>query len=328
MNALIKFSSIEQFRNVRRNVEWMTQYQGDDAAGEPIMNRLAKLPTLTFIGTEKIHGSNCSFYFKGEEVVCQSRERIITPEDDNYGFAKFVHKNLEILRAYFPKNTVVYGEWAGKGIQNKVAVCELEKFFVVFAAKEIDGKWIDTSPWVTPEDIRVFNIYKNKIWEINIDFEHPADAINQINTWTLEVEEESPFAKQFGISGVGEGIVFLPANMDLTRDKFCFKSKGEKHANSKVKTLATIDTVKLKSVEEFIEKTVTEERLMQGWNYLHENKLFNYEKSTGDFLSWIFNDIIKEESDTLEASGLTRKDFSGIAAKKSRVWYLDKLNTL
>lgn len=326
MSTLIKFPSIEQFRNVRRNVEWRSQYQGEDGNGEPIMNRNAKLPTLTFIGTEKLHGSCCSFYFSRDEVICQSRERIITCEDDNYGFAKFVHKNLVALRAFFPEDTVIYGEWAGKGIQNKVAICELEKFFAVFAAKKINGDWVDTSPWNTPEYIRVFNIYKNKTWEIEIDFENPADAINQINTWTLEVEEESPFAKQFNVSGIGEGIVFLPADLDLVRDKFCFKSKGDKHSGSKVKTLATIDTVKMKSVEEFVEKTTTEERLMQGWNYLHENKLFDHEKSTGAFLSWIFNDILKEESDTLEASGLNRKDVSGVVAKKARTWYLTKIN--
>ena len=51
-----KFSSISQFREVRRNVEWDTQYRGMDEEGHPIMDRTATLPTLSYTGTVKIHG--------------------------------------------------------------------------------------------------------------------------------------------------------------------------------------------------------------------------------------------------------------------------------
>lgn len=48
-------------------------------------------------------------------IYTQSRTRLITPEDDNFGFAKWVKENAEELiklgEGYH------YGEWWGKGIQ-------------------------------------------------------------------------------------------------------------------------------------------------------------------------------------------------------------------
>jgi len=49
---MIKFPSIEQFRSIVRDVK----YQGKDENGNPIMDKNAKMPTLTFTGTVKLHG--------------------------------------------------------------------------------------------------------------------------------------------------------------------------------------------------------------------------------------------------------------------------------
>lgn len=337
----IKFPSIDQFRHVIRNVQWKAQFTGLDGAGEPIMDRLAKLPTLKFRGTEKIHGSNCSArFFPGGGVACQSRERIITPEDDNYGYARYIH-NLppsiqDEFRVPFDDGTEViyYGEWAGKGIQNKVAVSEVEKFWVIFAVLTIkngEEKWVDLQSlggkmdWMELQKYRIFSIFYNKTWEIDINFENPADAINQMNQWTLEVEKESPLGLKLGVSGIGEGIVWKCAEPGYEGSKFWYKNKGTEHSGSKVTKLADVDVEKMKSINEFIEKTVDEERLNQAWNHLQENKLFDYEKSLGIFLKWIFNDVIKEEKDTLEASGLKEKELGGAIAKKAKVWYFEKL---
>lgn len=56
-----------------------------------------------------------STYYK---VYAQSRNRIITPEDDNYGFAKWVYHNAENLSAALGEG-YHYGEWWGQGIQRK-----------------------------------------------------------------------------------------------------------------------------------------------------------------------------------------------------------------
>jgi hypothetical protein len=87
--------------------------------------------------TQKIHGSNaCVVIYEVDTsgistkvLFCQSRNRIITPEDDNYGFATFVYANKE---EFFDKLGVGYhyGEWAGPGINSGEGLTQ--KTFVLF----------------------------------------------------------------------------------------------------------------------------------------------------------------------------------------------------
>lgn len=51
-------------------------------------------------------------------VYAQSRKRIITPDQDNYGFAGWVHSNaFELLKVLGPG--LHFGEWWGAGIQRR-----------------------------------------------------------------------------------------------------------------------------------------------------------------------------------------------------------------
>ncbi|OAM52908.1 hypothetical protein A7981_05580 [Methylovorus sp. MM2] len=65
--------------------------------------------------TEKIDGTNACIVIQDGEFACQSRNKFITPEDDNYGFARwaYAHKDelLKLGEGYH------YGEWWGNGIQ-------------------------------------------------------------------------------------------------------------------------------------------------------------------------------------------------------------------
>ena len=66
--------------------------------------------------TEKIDGTNaCIIIQDGAIAGVQSRKRLITPEDDNYGFAAWVNDNSEDLLSL--GDGYHYGEWAGLGIQ-------------------------------------------------------------------------------------------------------------------------------------------------------------------------------------------------------------------
>ena len=66
--------------------------------------------------SEKIDGTNaCVVVHEGEVVGAQSRNRIITPEKDNMGFARWVEENKESLATL--GDGYHYGEWAGEGIQ-------------------------------------------------------------------------------------------------------------------------------------------------------------------------------------------------------------------
>lgn len=66
--------------------------------------------------TEKINGTNACIIIQGDAIVgVQSRKRLITPADDNYGFAQWVEDNAEKLLSL--GEGYHYGEWAGLGIQ-------------------------------------------------------------------------------------------------------------------------------------------------------------------------------------------------------------------
>lgn len=67
--------------------------------------------------TEKIDGTNAAIGVTEDgEVYAQSRTRIITPKDDNFGFAKWVESIADYAREALGPG-VHFGEWWGLGIQ-------------------------------------------------------------------------------------------------------------------------------------------------------------------------------------------------------------------
>ena len=87
-----------------------------------------------FIVTEKIDGTNAAIGVLdagGDEVgvYAQSRTRIITPEDDNFGFAAWVSKNAVALAETLGLG-LHFGEWWGSGIQRNYGL--KEKRFSLF----------------------------------------------------------------------------------------------------------------------------------------------------------------------------------------------------
>ena len=79
--------------------------------------------------SEKIDGTNaCIIIQEGKIIGVQSRKRLIIPEDDNYGFAKWVSENTEDLLKL--GNGYHYGEWAGPGIQKNPHRLEEKTLFL------------------------------------------------------------------------------------------------------------------------------------------------------------------------------------------------------
>lgn len=72
--------------------------------------------------TEKIDGTNAAVHI-GEDgtVAAQSRTRIITPLDDNFGFAGWVHTNADSLIQVLGPG-LHFGEWWGGKIQRGYGV--------------------------------------------------------------------------------------------------------------------------------------------------------------------------------------------------------------
>ncbi len=74
--------------------------------------------------TEKIDGTNASIIIADDgQVVAASRTRIITPQDDNFGFARWVEDNKDALRETLGIGRH-FGEWWGSGIQRRYGLSE------------------------------------------------------------------------------------------------------------------------------------------------------------------------------------------------------------
>lgn len=80
--------------------------------------KIARL-SREIIVTEKIDGTNAQVIIDddGLTIGAASRTRLITPADDNYGFARWVEANKDELLRLGPGRH--FGEWWGLGIQRK-----------------------------------------------------------------------------------------------------------------------------------------------------------------------------------------------------------------
>src|SRR3954471_9773147 len=100
--------------------------------------KIARLKRNSII-TEKIDGTNAVVAI-GDDGTFRvgSRTRWITPDDDNYGFAKWAFAHEDELRELGPGRH--FGEWWGNGIQRKYGV--LDKRFSLFNV----GRWNEITP--------------------------------------------------------------------------------------------------------------------------------------------------------------------------------------
>lgn len=88
--------------------------------------------------TEKIDGTNAQVHITEDgRMFAGSRTRWISPEADNFGFAKWVQEHREELMALGPGSH--FGEWWGSGIQRGYGLQKGEKRFSLFNA----GRWIE-----------------------------------------------------------------------------------------------------------------------------------------------------------------------------------------
>lgn len=339
MNEFYPFPKIGQFRNTIRAVSMRSAYVGKEDDGSPIYDESRPRPVLPFVGTVKLHGTNAAIVFHPDgEITCQSRSQIITPDADNAGFAAWVEEHKTILFDRFmplvgEEPLIIFGEWCGKGINKGAAVCQLPKMFVVFNAKFGTG---ENAVWFSPASvanlprhpvINLRNIYEFQHYMITIDFEKPAVRQSDLVVLTAAVEAQCPVAKAHGLDGIGEGIVWRCVYPDYWQSDFWFKVKGEKHSATKVKTLAPVDAEQAEKVSAFVDAVATESRLEQGIEWLREQGKEVSRASTGDYLRWVFNDVLDEESDTMGEHGITEKDIGSPLSRAARIWFFARLDS-
>lgn len=112
--------------------------------------------------TEKIDGTNAQIYIdENLNIFAGSKNRWITPADDNFGFARWVLSNKEELLKLGPGRH--FGEWWGNGIQRNYGL--KEKRFSLFNT----GRWSDDL--VRPSCCHVVPIINEGIFDTNMILE-------------------------------------------------------------------------------------------------------------------------------------------------------------
>ena len=341
---LISFPKIGQFRQVIQDVDHMAHYIGQNENGEPMYDSTKRNPVLTFYGTVKLHGSNAGVSFRKKDGIwAQSRSTIITPEQDNLGFASFMESNKEAFEELFDtlaehvkdEETIItiFGEWAGEKIQKGVAINRLPRFFSIFAVKVSPDKenrfFLTTDKWkhFKNHEHRIYNILEWKTWETDIDFNNPGQALQTLTGIVEEVEKQCPVGKAFGVEGPGEGVVWVHQSEKYGTIRF--KTKGEKHAVSRTRKKVTIDPEIQNNISGFVDYAVTENRLKQAIDVVFTEYGEQIDiKKMGAFLSWIARDIEAEEKDVLLKSGLEIKQVNKAISEKARKWFLQKWNAV
>lgn len=334
MKKHISYPKIQQFRNIVANINREIGYVGLDENEEAIYDNSIPKPTLTFKGTVKLHGTNASVCFNFEEGFwVQSRKNIITTEKDNAGFAFFAESRKREFMSLMEEiadsddsitedcTITIYGEWAGIGIQKSVGISTIEKAFYIFSVKI--SKLHDenfNSYWIPSEGLRslehrIFNVEDYKTYSVDVDFNMPQLSQNEFSDITTKVEKECPISKAFGIeNGLGEGVVWLT---EYKGNIHRFKVKGDKHSVTKVKKLASVDTEKLKSIQDFIEYSVTDNRFNQAVENVFNGGDIDIKKM-GDLIRWVVKDIASEEMDTMVENNLEPKDVNKYISTKTR----------
>lgn len=345
----IAFPSIKQFKEIVRHVN-------DNCSFHQINH-----PTLHFVGTTKIHGTNAGIcrLVNGsiDDIYVQSRERIITVNSDNCGFALWVDANKKELNELFneiatneqasnaAENIIqIYGEWFGGNIQKGVGVSNLKKSFSCFAIRVSESA--ESTNWYSADKIisvtekttktipNFYNIYQFPTWHIVIDFSEPSSVQNTLVSLTNAVEEQCPVATKllgqpYPDCMTGEGIVWhcVTKHDVIDTSSLVFKVKGEKHSVTKVKKLASANEEEIASIKEFVERTVTENRLQQGIQKMQELEIdVSQMQNISKFIQWVVADVIKEESSMIVHNGLDDKKVKSAITTAARNFYINHTN--
>lgn len=322
-----RWPSVELLHNVRRS-----------------LIALEATPMVTYRAKIKLDGTNAGVQiFSDGRVAAQSRSQIITPDDDNMGFAHWVSQQMDYFAPLAGhEHITIFGEWCGRGIQKRTSISKIDRrIFTVFAVQyggvenevaklEIDP---DKISQLLPSHPDIF-VLPFMGEPLTLDFgnrdqlESVANAINQL---VSEVERIDPWVKAtFGIEGLGEGLVLYPQTQTrvdrLTYPELMFKAKGEKHQVVKTKQPVQLDPEFVKSIDEFVALMVTPARLEQGLSESCQGPLEM--KQLGGFLKWLAQDVQKESKAELEAAKLSWKDVHKAVTNAGKSWFRDRILSL
>lgn len=336
----IQFPSIQHFNDFKSQVNRILG----------VVENVNQFPeTLTLLGTTKLHGTHLDIVFIKNDtssntveynIYFQSRNRILSVEKDNIlscttlsskevsVYKQLFERALEISKVSAPEIVIITGEWCGENVQKGVALTQLEKLFAVFGLK-VDNRWmpLESLKYLEVPDARIFSILRGGLEQIRVDTKDLDSCTNKLVELTDNVEKNCPFAKSFGVNGIGEGMVWQ-CNERLTSTLW-FKVKGHLHSVTKINTLkpqTPQEIERRKNLKNFVQDIITISRLEQGLDYLREHNLDFSGESIPVFMNWVASDAEKEERAHAEALGLNWKKVKKEIFIRAKDFYKKTIN--
>lgn len=303
-----------------------------------------------YCGKIKLHGTNAGIHLEDGVLYPQKRSSFITVDNDNCGFAEFV-SNLEYnCVTVFSRGIILYGEWAGPGVQKGDAVTQIEnKTFFIFSIYDVSADYWYFSPSAIEfvvRDIFGDNYQDKRIrvlpWAtepITLDFSRQGDCQQFIDSVMKQVDEviakEDPYIKEaFGVRGTGEGLVMYGIRgksfdgSDLENSvvfDYIFKAKTEAHSVQKSKNRNHVAPERPEGVDDFIEMFYTEQRFEQMLNQIGGEAT---REKTGQFMKAVMSDVYKESEQEILLANFEWKDVPRYATPIVKAWWFKKCDEL
>lgn len=211
---------------------------------------------ITFKAYEKLHGTNCAISYNIDEgkITVQSRNRVLSVDNDHFGFCKFVMNEEKMWLSYFEDLNemfgdtdtyaiVVYGEWCGKGVMQETWASGLDKktwFIFDVVIYDLDNSMY----WLHEEEIKLCV----KLCDVNnvLSANKPIatrslllsnlskEDLRDLKELTEEIGRNSQLSSMyFNTDGEGEGLVFKGYDRG-NRLVFKMKSNTYREKGSKI----------------------------------------------------------------------------------------------
>jgi Rnl2 family RNA ligase len=263
----------------------------------------------TWVATNKLHGTNFSLMASADKVLPCTRERILPPEENHFGYKAmmpYLHRAIINMQSYFGKNIQVYFELFG-GSYNHPNVPVNKNFSSC-------GKGVFYCPWI---DVRVIDINvdgKYLDWDemCVIAKEHGLTPVKEMKRGTfeemigLDPEFEDPTYLDYQLPKIednfSEGYVIRPLEDKYFRNgrRLILKNKSLKFKEKNKAPKTERNTVEASWTPEFQEAydnlsaCVTENRLN---NIFSHGETFT-SKDFPKLQSIMLRDILEEEKDS------------------------------
>ncbi|EFQ94140.1 hypothetical protein CFE70_004907 [Pyrenophora teres f. teres 0-1] len=306
------------------------------------------LAPIPIIGTVKLHGTHADILiYPTNAIIFQSRNLTnLTTSKDNAGFAAAMSSKTAALlhlrdlylvrwRELNPTATLhqdvpvlIAGEWVGEKIQKDVAISQLSRRFVVVSVK-VNGVWQDDQEYadISLDQFDIYNVSRAGLYHATLHPQDIARTATEVEQLAEQVAACCPFAATFGVTGLGEGIVWKMACDRYNGDaSLWFKTKGGMfkpkifRAGQHTRTDDGLGA-RRRTARVAAETWCSVQRLEQGWDVMGEKGVRRDGGGVGVYAEWVKRDVLVEEKGGIRDEGVDEEMLVGEIKKIAKAWY-------